>query len=321
MQAEIAVENDDGIGVDVTDNDGVTHKIDIGREAWDIVYHEQDGYADDPLKRSAEGNARVGQARQFAKYYVYRERGYPTFESCYLPHNILATVLALEKLSDKEFESLFGEFKVQMGSHGNSEEMPVEVPAEMLAKDTTGEVSVFYVQDVYLDGDPEDAERLLAGGPSTDEFGDLDTEVVEALEEALEGGDDAGKAVANLASFEVDRVSGVYGFADPGGTEDPTWFGTDAQLEGEPHARIELPGGPGTLLGLVDGFRSLVSWHLLCQLRDFYVGLDLDPPEPFRILGLGRQVMTGYYVASDYYPDYGNPRADVPGYSSQRDLL
>ncbi|PYZ02522.1 hypothetical protein C8039_18400, partial [Halogeometricum sp. wsp3] len=52
-----------------------SHGIHVGFDG-EVTYHEQDGYPDDPDKRTSEENEHVNQARRYAKYYVFAQRGY-----------------------------------------------------------------------------------------------------------------------------------------------------------------------------------------------------------------------------------------------------
>ncbi|WP_239524460.1 hypothetical protein [Halogeometricum borinquense] len=72
------------IGLSVIDNNDVEHLIEMN-ESGEIKYHDQDGYPDDPCERARAENIHVNQARRFAKYWVYRKRGYDTASSAVRP--------------------------------------------------------------------------------------------------------------------------------------------------------------------------------------------------------------------------------------------
>ncbi|WP_226480663.1 hypothetical protein [Natrinema amylolyticum] len=78
MNGTVIGENEVGIGVDINDNNGVIHEISIEKGSWEIVYHEQEGYPDDPDDRTGEGNEMVDQARDYAKWYVAQNTEYDT---------------------------------------------------------------------------------------------------------------------------------------------------------------------------------------------------------------------------------------------------
>ncbi|WP_253738929.1 hypothetical protein [Halohasta salina] len=77
MNGKIIDEDDRGIGVRVTDNNQVNHTVAVGFDGT-IQGHSQDGYHDEAAKRTHDDNERVEQARRFARYYVFQERGYDT---------------------------------------------------------------------------------------------------------------------------------------------------------------------------------------------------------------------------------------------------
>nr|WP_239524404.1 hypothetical protein [Halogeometricum borinquense] len=77
MEATIIGEDEVDVGVEVIDNDGIEHRIVIGHDG-EIKSHVQDGYPDDPTERTNKEDQNVAQARRFARWHVYREKGYDT---------------------------------------------------------------------------------------------------------------------------------------------------------------------------------------------------------------------------------------------------
>ncbi|ADQ69191.1 hypothetical protein C499_00570 [Halogeometricum borinquense DSM 11551] len=149
MDGDIIGENEDGIGVDVSDNNEIIHEISIEKGSWEIVYHEQDGYPDKAAKRTPDGNEHVNQARRFARYHVYKERGYETFPWDEHIGYIETVGDAIKSLSTEEFEDYFGEF--------------YETVAGSLSLNSGGDITALfaaiqekanaYYIDVYLDND------------------------------------------------------------------------------------------------------------------------------------------------------------------------
>ncbi len=91
--------------------------------------------------------------------------------------------------------------------------------------------------------------------------------------------------------------------------DDPHPGPADARLELSP---TEIPGD-GYLP--IEGFQVLVVHHLLCQARDCYLQMGLEPPEPLRVLGLGKYRQT---VRNEHLPMYDpvhSTSAPVDGYS------
>lgn len=77
MEAKIAKEENDAIGVKVTDNNGAVHKLTLLHDG-EVVYHEQNTYPDDATERDATANESVDSARDYAKWYVAQHREYDT---------------------------------------------------------------------------------------------------------------------------------------------------------------------------------------------------------------------------------------------------
>ncbi len=98
MKSEIIGEDKKDIGTKVTDNNDVVHQIEMHKSNGEIYAHEQGGYPDDPAERTIAGNEHVNRARRFAKYWVYRERGYETLEWRHNPNRITAAAMAIAPL-------------------------------------------------------------------------------------------------------------------------------------------------------------------------------------------------------------------------------
>lgn len=109
MNASVEKETDDGFGVTVIDNDGAKHKVGVLYDG-DISGHLAEAYPDEPTKRTPEGNERLNQARRYARYHVYKERGYEAFPWDENIANIEAVHDAIEDLTPIEFKTYFGEF-------------------------------------------------------------------------------------------------------------------------------------------------------------------------------------------------------------------
>lgn len=306
MQAEITVENDDGIGVDVTDNNGVTHKIDLGSENWDIVYHEQDGYPDDPGERQWGENEHINQAKRYARYYVSRERGYETLTPRKDPANIAATALVLADLDTPWVTEYFGDLLQQVGFHETGAEPVVSLPAGLSPDKAT------YYQDIYLDLDAETRTSLQA---ITSQQGDIleivqdaiqsDTELSGVLADEATSGTPLGNSPAPTL---IEAVSGIHiCWADETNQYQVERHG-DPDLDREPDARLELmPFVPdGT-----EAFRLRLVRHLFCQARDRYIAMGVTPPAPFRLQGVGLYDFTLWYNNREFYQPYYDETATI----------
>ncbi|OVE84972.1 hypothetical protein [Natronolimnobius baerhuensis] len=81
--------------------------------------------------------------------------------------------------------------------------------------------------------------------------------------------------------------------------------------ERDPDACVEVSPAP---LVAPEPFRDFLVYNLRCQIRDCYVGMGLEPPEKYKVLGPGQYRFTGKYQHFDCYPKYYNYDADIPGY-------
>ncbi|WP_263019975.1 hypothetical protein [Natronobiforma cellulositropha] len=215
-------------------------------------------------------------------------------------------------LSSDGFEQSFGALYQQFRSHYD-ETVSQAVP---LPAGVDPDSFILYMQDVTLEGEPEGrwrelAERLSARASETADrpsIRDLVTrtsrdagEVFESL--VNEYGDDL------TASVPIESVSGLHvRYEDETGDEQTIWG--DGR-SGDADARIQLPPVPCNSL---EQFREFLVLHLVCQLRDCYLGMGVEPPEPFRVLGIGIDDFTEKYRHFELYEPYYDPSATIPGY-------
>jgi hypothetical protein len=82
----------------------------------------------------------------------------------------------------------------------------------------------------------------------------------------------------------------------------------------DPDACVEIYPAP---LVAPEAFRDYLRYNLRCQIRDCYVGMGLEPPEEYRVLGPGKFLFAGKYEHFDCYPPYHDTNADIPGYSHE----
>lgn len=147
MNATIYGEDEVVTGVKVTDNNDVEHDIQVEPDGR-IYSHHQDGYPDDPAKRTEEEDERVSQARRYARYHVQQETEYDPVPWDESVPRIERARAAIEALSPDEFEEYFGTYFDQLNGHLPSIDYPVEHPPEL-----DGEEFYLYLLDVYLDDD------------------------------------------------------------------------------------------------------------------------------------------------------------------------
>ena len=288
MEPDIIGENDSGIGVDVVDNNGCLHEISIEKESWDIVYHEADRYPDDPADRTKVGNEHVNQARRFAKYWVYRQRGYETLNGWQNPDRITLAAIALKQLSPSAIEESLGDLYQQFRSLHSDIDPAVDVP------ESVDPSHAVYQQDIYLGIDEVDAAAYATALSDSDDNSDFDTADLPAHEEGL----------------FVESTSGVHVRWDDAAGQYHTQWGDQPAVDDDrdPDGRLELLSfDPESITDLK---RQAVR-NLLCQVRDCYLAMGIAPPERFRLLGHGRHDASTWYVHNDTYEDYYDPDADI----------
>ncbi len=158
MNAEIEKETEKGFGVTVYDNNEVKHKIGVLYDG-EIHGHLQEGYADEPDERTLEESENLSQSRRYAKYHVYKERGYETLPWNLNPDRLERVRTTLDDLSTDEIESYFGDLLEQSLSHYRTDpsvdtgdiSRPIELPTNMSSHENT----VMYEQEMYLDENNE----------------------------------------------------------------------------------------------------------------------------------------------------------------------
>ncbi|WP_049920773.1 hypothetical protein [Halopiger djelfimassiliensis] len=278
------------------------------KQNGEIYAHEQNGYPDDPTKRSDEGNEHVEQARRYARYYVYRERGYDTLSNAENPGWIAAVGGVVGNLSPEEFEAYFGDYYQQFRYHVTGEGQPqVELP-ETVDEQTF----VAYCTDVYLDLDAEallDEDVITYFGEAADHLAGSTGGLFDQLRDLADS-----LGVDDVQPFELDATSAVELLYQ--GTTEEHYVGGSSPRAREPDARLELsPVDPGDDEYLsIEGFQALVVHHLLCQVRDCYLLMGLEPPEEYRVLGMGSYEASMRYEHRPLYENYHYTSADVDGY-------
>ncbi|ELZ01233.1 hypothetical protein C482_08556 [Natrialba chahannaoensis JCM 10990] len=313
MNAQIAGEDDEGIGVTVLDNCDVEHRIAMDFKG-DIEAHAQDRVPDDPSERTNTEDERFSQARRYARYHVYRETGYDTLEPRMNPDRIAAVLAGIHTMDDEAFESLFDPFHRQVVSYDDPSVEPPIDPLEYVDR----EEFRLYMLDVYLE---EDLEEIRA---TADAYSDELAAIADDVEAQIGSGglrqkvaSFAGQVQERAASgdidppeFSIEAVSDVHMLYYEDTNDDRVVEG-DRPFDREPDARLEFTPIPAHPL---EQFRPLIEEHLLCQIRDCYVGMGEEPPAQYRVLGHGLYKFAQKYRHFDCYPDYADPDTDVPGY-------
>lgn len=317
MKATIKKEAAGAIGLSVLDNADARHRIAVAYDG-DIEAHQCDAYADKPENRTPEENEHNEQARKFAQYYVYAERGHDTVPPSRHPGRIEAVRQVVTELSDDAFEDRFGDlFRQCVSPHREYLDGPIAVPDA--AADAE---SVWYRKRIYLGVDPTgiDLERLgwdpdARASLELTDGGILDRAVSTLRDSAVERWRSAGRELAENAreagvdltdATDIDAVSTVYpAYIDGSGRQQVDEPEFDP-FEREADTVVELPPVDPNRL---DGFRTLFEHCLRCQVRDSFVRMGLEPPEPFQVLGFGRFEAAEQYIRLGMFPDYHDPEA------------
>ncbi|QCW03626.1 hypothetical protein [Natrinema pallidum] len=299
MQAKIVGENEKGVGIDVIDNNNSNHEITFERGSFEIVYHQCERYADKPGDRTPEENEHNNQARRYAKWHVYRERGYDTVPPMENPDRIVGAMLALADCSSETIQEQFGRLQVQLDQHSRDTgvfQLPFSdfEPGDFLV----------YRQDIYVQPDPTGAEP-----PLVDQFADTVASPQDTLKQIV--GDD-GLSFEQLAEFvgtdaepnvfpdfEIETVSDPHYLLVKDGEERTHW--SEQPRDRDPDARIELLPLD---FDVFDSFQQLLLSHLANQVRDYYLLMGCKPPVAFQQQGLGTYTGFKRQQILDMYEEY-----------------
>ncbi|WP_206335608.1 hypothetical protein [Natronolimnobius sp. AArcel1] len=251
----------------------------------------------------------MNQARRFARYWVYRKRGYDTLEATKNPARIAQSAAALKPLSEDAIDSFFGDLYKHLQSIYADVDSQIEMPDGVTPEEAV------YQQDIYLGMDEETVST----------YADVltDPDVVDLLKEDITGtsadevdaetvADAAGVDLESIPNIRngalIEAVSGVHVHWDDVLGQYHTRWGAQPDLERDPHARIEIFAyEPNSLVDL----KTQLIRNLVCQARDCYLGMGISPPESFQILGHGRHDASTWYAHYDFYDEYFDPDAEI----------
>lgn len=280
MKAVITGESE-RVGVKIQDNNGVDHGIEMEFDGT-IKYHEQDGYPDKPAERTMEGNEHVRQARRYAKWHVYRERGYETLDRHENPDCLVAAMIAVSTLSEDATREQFDDLRTQLQRHYS--DSPVELPFE----DADPDDPIVYRKDLYVSPDP-----LAVEPPLAEQYAETVTEIQQESSAVLTESSDIehqfqelfayqDRLETDLPSFELEAISAMHYLYTDGKTEQTQ--GAESPLDRQFDARIELPPVD---LDQFELFRLLLVTNLSAQVRDRYLMMGEQPPQAFQHHGFG----------------------------------
>lgn len=293
MEVYFGEEDDDGIGLRIIDNNGGNHGLHISYEGK-ITYHSCEDYPNNPAKRTRSQSEYGLQARRFARWNIYRRQGYDTVPPTENPDCIMAALLAITKLSVKEFTKYFGNLKDQLQSHYDGSNVDLPFP------DADPDDAIIYQKDIYLEPDPIDFDP-----PVLDQFldrfvGDPDSPAVTDMKEiTVETLDDL--------EFEIEAVSEMHVLHNDGQGNEQVVHG-EQPLERDPDARIELMAFD---TDSVDNFQHYLVSHLAYQIRDRFLLMGVKPPTAFRAQGWGTYEGFQSQKFCDLYEDYWSSKASI----------
>jgi hypothetical protein len=292
MESKITGENDERVGLYVYDNAGFEHWVEIEFDG-EIKYHEQNAYPDLSEERTEEGDEHVSQARRYAQWHVYRERGYDTVPPTDNPDRILAALLAIAQLSAEAFETEFSDLEAQIRSHYDGG--PVELPFPDAHPDDV----IVYRKDVFVEPDPTTFDP-----PVLDQF--LGRVSGESDSPEIPSKDTLDAETFDTLDFTVEAVSDLQYLHHKDGTEQTVT--ADPPLDREPDATVELVPFD---LGEVDSFHHYVVSHLAFQIRDCFLRMGVEPPIAFRKTGWGKYRAVHEQKFRPQYENYWNPNTEV----------
>ena len=279
----------------------------------DIKFHQCDSYANKAIGRTEEENEHSNQARRFARYYVYTQRGYDTVPPAEHPVRIDAVRTAISEMDLDQFETLFGDLHRQLQYEtGNRNAPTIDLPPE------STEPSIFS-KNIYLGIDPIETDygETLAAAHGLDiDKSAATVDLTEVSADELEQwGEFTGEFTAHTIGEDkdlheavyVDHASDLY-IQYPDG---PDIVAADDHLDEPdraPDTVIELlPIEPGSL----EQFKTFLDHYLKCQIRDSFVEMGVHPPETFRVLGMGRFMSTWRYDNIEFYPPFHDPSSEA----------
>ncbi|QCW01824.1 hypothetical protein [Natrinema pallidum] len=318
MEATITGEDDIAVGLSVIDNNEEEHLIEMEMDG-EIYHHNQDAYADHPDNRSPEGRKHVGQAARYAKYYVYRERGYNTLassDSLQDPNRLITTAMVIHSLSADAFEHHFGDLYRQLKSHAGAGEPVVHVKDAVME-----DAFMVYAKEIYLGLEDTDLAEVIET-LSTEDATDYLRDAVTLLEDEETGAAGVLDQLAPLAAEygledDLSETLEPEQCLDATPTVYPKWrIGT--QIHEDPDQLPDIDREPDCCLDIVpydpdsiEDLQEYIIQHITCQVRDCFVSIGVTPPEPFRVQGPGQDFITMQYQHFDYLQPYHDPDAEI----------
>ncbi|NGM68033.1 hypothetical protein G6M89_03230 [Natronolimnobius sp. AArcel1] len=328
MKATIESESDRTATLTVSDSEAHSHRLVIDRTGT-IQHHHCDAYPAEPADRTPVEYERCEQVQRFAKYALFRRRGdnvlspYDPADRIAYPERIAATTLIVGAMSletvESTFDSVYRQLSSATGADATADNRPVQPPAEapdanwtLLEQDLAlrvGDDRLRPLFEAVLELEALGALRqLLDERPERDDqplFARLNR-VLEVTPPRADGRTPPSRTVPEcLAEPSAIRVH----WQTDGGTR-VTYGDESASVDAPLAARLQLPAAETPIRSVASLQRSIVD-HLLCQLRDCYVGMGLAPPRGLRVRGPGIAAFTDTYEQDAVYQRYHDPDAII----------
>nr|WP_244509690.1 hypothetical protein [Haloferax larsenii] len=240
------------------------------------------------------------QVRRYARWHVYRERGYDTVPPRENPDRLMAALLAVAELSSTAFENYFGDLETRLQAH--YDDSTVELPFP----DADPDDAIVYQQDLSLQPDPVQFDP-----PVLEQFmarfeGDSDSPAIDALDELQFGEMD-------VLDFDIEAVSGIHVLHNDGQGNQQV-AESEQTLGCEPDARIELLAfDPSS----VESFQHYLVSHLAYQIRDRFLLMGVKPPVPFRTQGWGTYEGFQCQKFCSLYEEYWSSEAEITSWDPE----
>ncbi|WP_263018348.1 hypothetical protein [Natronobiforma cellulositropha] len=257
-------------------------------------------------------NEHVNQARRFARFYVYRTRGYDTLEPRRNPDRIAAVALALGSLSPETLLEYLGEYYQQLTAYQRGSEPVAETP------EIAASALVWLTQDVAVTLDADTTAQLTAVLTThgvldaLEETSAGDDRLETEIRRALEGHGLDTETLAEEIGETLLAGTGplVVNWRQNGQTTSRTLEGTGTSLTEHADARLQVFTD---LYECTDGasFQQALVHHLRCQIRDCYIRIGIAPPPAVRVQGPGFYENVSWYEHLGFYEPYNDPRASI----------
>lgn len=324
MQARINAETSQIVELTVEDRANTTHDLDITRDGT-VRRHHIRGRSADVANQSRDEAEQLRQVQRFAKYYLFRQRGYETLtpydgtDRIAYPERVAAAALIIGAMSLETFESQF-----EAAYHQRKRPTPADCPPVQPPGDSQETTCTRIEQDIYLTVDDDllrslqdvlvELEALGALRQLMDRRPDKEDEhLFDRLASIFSRSDGLAASSPARPTGEIPFIRGTSPLRVHWQIDGATRveYGSGGESPNAPIAcRLQLPMTTQPVTS-VAAFQRLVLDHLICQLRDCYVGMGLAPPRDLRVRGQGIAAFSTEFADGETYQRYDDPKAII----------